>query len=227
MMKRDRDIEKLFDDYAAEQPARPELADRARSRLAQRANPKRKRSGAVVRWVACCCAVAVVVVGLAYFVPRLLADNPGSQNAVDNYASYSPLYVTAKNDGGNYRSMFGVDGLDSSPLYSVVYERYTAFFDANDKLMYVRIALGVRADNNFVEMDIIAETDGFVRADLVERYRAAGSSTDEFSVSTRRGEYVTSAFMRAGGYHFYISAITGADPALAHEIALKLTENLL
>ena len=232
-MKRNDKIQQIFDDYAQNLPDRSDLADRARSVMSQNAQsncavPSAKPSGKRRGFIWAMCGVcAVIAVCLAVF-PVILNGNFYDNNKLQYYtsrqingkalsASQTAPYLPVERFGGDD--------------WTVVYDKYYGYFADDGDLRYIVADLGVRAEEGgFVEMTLIAEKNGYLCRSFAENYNStirngivsSYTRTDD----RRKGEYLTSAFFRLDDYHYYVSAMTGADSSLAEQFIEQLTNNL-
>ena len=234
-MKRNDKIQQIFDDYAQNLPDRSDLADRARSVMSQNAQaqhnravfsskPSNKRSG----WIWAVCSVCVVLAVCLALFPVILNGNFYDGNELQYYtsrqisgkalsASQTAQYLPVERLGGNG--------------WTVVYDKYYGYFADDGDLRYIVADLGVRAEEGgFVEMTLIAEKNGYLCRSFAENYNStirngivsSYTRTDD----RRKGEYLTSAFFKLDDYHYYVSAMTGADSSLAEQFIEQLTKNL-
>ncbi len=232
-MKRNDKIQQIFDDYAQNLPDRSDLADRARSVMSQNAQsncavPSAKPSGKRRGFIWAMCGVcAVIAVCLAVF-PVILNGNFYDNNKLQYYtsrqingkalsASQTAPYLPVERFGGDD--------------WTVVYDKYYGYFADDGDLRYIVADLGVRAaDGGFVEITLIAEKNGYLCRSFAEEYNATlrkgQLSAYTYTADRYKGEYLTSAFFRLDDYHYYVSAMTGANDSLAEQIINKLTKNL-
>ena len=241
MKKNDETIQQLFDDYAEGLNERTDLADKARQALAeQNAKKAQQRKPRLWAWLAPICAVLILVVSISIWAPIFggldfgpsgMPNNP-SQNEGDSANNnerikyYSLLDVKGRNvTAAQAGEMIDVSAIESDGEFEIVYERYYAFYFENGKLAYVKALLGVRSEEGFCEITIIAEADGVVRNDLRDFYHAYIRGHDVAYMYTRleeRGEYVTNACFNITNAHCYVSAMTGANSQLAEKIISKI-----
>ena len=229
MKKNDDTIQKLFDDYAEDLSERSDLAARAKDALvAENAkNKKQQRKPKFWAWLApICAALLIVVVSISVLVP--FGDGNGSsdeeQKPQINY--YSSSNVKGRSVAlTQFDDTLNVTQLKEDEEYQIVYERYYAFYFANGELAYVKATLGVRSDEGFCEIVIIAEADGMVRSDLRNVYSFYLEGSEQAQMFTQledKGEYVTRAYFNARNAHFYVYAMTGANAQLAEKIISKI-----
>ena len=246
MKKNDDTIQKLFDDYAEELNERNDLADKARQALAeQNAKKAQRRKPRIWNWLAPVCAVLILVVSISLWgqiFGRLEGFGPsGVPNPDESPSDYHPGQGGNHNEHVSYYALSDVKGrsvtasqasktIDVSAIeadgeYKIVYERYYAFYFENGKLAYVKALLGVRSEEGFCEIAIIAEVDGFVRRDLSDLYYNYIRGKDYAMMYTEldnKGEYVTNACFSIAKAHCYVSAMTGANSQLAEKIISKI-----
>lgn len=233
MKRNDDTIQRLFDDYAEDLTERSDLASKAKQELADRkANAKnaKKRKPNIMAWlVPICCAFLAVVVAVSVFAPSG-ESNDGNPNGGTQPPTTLTYYTVSQVTGRRIALSDCDDTLKISKLkqdenYDVVYERYYAFYFDDGTLAYIKCVLGVRSDEGFCEIAIIAEADGLVRTDLSDAYNGYIRHSSEAFMTTSlddKGEYVTNAYFSARSSHFYIYAMTGANNQLAEKIISKI-----
>ena len=242
MKKNDDTIQKLFDDYAEDLNERNDLAEKARRALVeQNAQKERQRKSKLWSWLApVCAALIIVVVSVSIWSPSLFPDNggmtpsqtpsQGNQNATEQDADKINYYALSEVKGrsvaaSQFDETLMVSKIADDDEYEIVYERYYAFYFGDGELAYVKAILGVRSEEGFCEIVIVAEVDGVVRKDLRDIYDYFLKYSHEKYMSTQpddKGEYVTNAYFKARDSHFYISAMTGANDQLAEKIISKI-----
>ena len=245
MKKNDDSIQKLFDDYADGLNERTDLADKARQALAeQNAKKAQRRKPKIWNWLAPVCAVLILVVSISLWsriiggfggfgpggVPNYPNDGPSQSDGNGNHNAQIIYYSLSDVKGRSVTPSQASKTLDVSAIeadreYKIVYERYYAFYFASGRLAYVKALLGVRSEEGFCEITIIAEVDGVVRKDLLEYYDAYIRSGDVAMMRTKlddKGEYVTNACFSVAKAHCYVSAMTGANDRLAEKIISKI-----
>ena len=246
MKKNDDAIQKLFDDYAEDLGERVDLAERAKAALAAKNaatdvnKAKQQRKPNFWSWLAPICAVLIiVVVSFGVLAPLGIfgdggklsdGDQVAGNEQVDSSVSNIEYYAASDVKGRSvaYKDCDGtlkISQIKADADYTVVSERYYAFYFEDGTLAYIKAVLGVRSDEGFCEITIIAEVDGLLRNDLSDRYGKFISGRDvEIMVTLPddKGEYVTNAYFSARGSHFYVYAMTGANSTLAEKIISKI-----
>ena len=244
MKKNDDTIQKLFDDYAEELNERADLGQRAMDALvAKNAKKTQQRKPSIWTWLApVCCALIFAVVSVSIWSTTGPLDGDMNQSGSPNFSGQdssqseddstrTPVYYALSEVKGRNIAFSDCDDtlkvsqVKHNEEYQVVYERYYAFYFADGTLAYVKAVLGVRSDEGFCEIVIVAEADGVVRDDLRDAYEDYLSGNDRAYMFTNlddNGEYVTNAFFTARNAHFYVYAMTGANGALAEKIISKI-----
>ena len=247
MKKNDDTIQKLFDDYAEGLNERTDLVDKARQALAEQ-NVNRapqKRKSRIWRWLAPICTVLILVVSISLWAQIIRGLGSIGPGGVPNYPNDGPSSYPSQSEGNHnaqvtYYSLSDVKGRSVTPSqasktidvsaiesdgdYKIVYERYYAFYFASGRLAYVKALLGVRSEEGFCEIVIIAEVDGVVRKDLRDFYDGYIRRNDVLMHTDldEKGEYVTNACFSIDKAHCYVSAMTGANGQLAEKIISKI-----
>ena len=243
MKKNDDTIQALFDDYAEDFNERSDLASKATQALAaknanQQNTSKSQRKPKIWNWLTpIFAALIVVVLSFSIWSPTN-GDNVGPNGSNQNQADSSndetqttlKYYTSAEVKGRsvaltNFDETLNVSKIKDNEEYSVISERYYAFYFTNGELAYVKAVLGVRSDEGFCEIVIIAESDGVVRSDLRDAYDYYISGSKHANMYTRlddKGEFVTEAYFNARNAHFYVYGMTGANRALAEKIISEI-----
>lgn len=215
MQDKDKQIEKLFDNYADSLPEQPHLAEKARGIALSRS---RKKTRWWVSFVAVCGVLIAVLVLSLGVLGKLIPQVRPQQN----YSLYTNSDVTGKRaDLTLAKDYINIQGFDGNENYTVVSENYYAYyFKDSDELAYIKAFIGISTENGIVEVTLIAEKDQFVRMDLVSEYRryiAGNNSPVTFeNLEANRGEYVTAAYFKAKGMHFYVA--TQSNPSTAYDV---------
>ncbi len=238
-MKKDDELKKLFDDYADEQTPKDYLSSKARqsmisSQQREHISSSRPHNGWLhLVWIAPVLCVLLIV--------SLLVASPLFKNLIDGGINEDSEAPSAPQSGIQYYTLDQVKGrrvareqyddilciarLEQAG-YTVVGEKYYAFFTEDDQLRYVKALLGVRSENgDYTELQLIAEADGYVRTDLSYAY-GSGSGRNEFvytsDFDSDSGEYVTKGYFEARQFHFYVVALNGHQCYDAYKIISQI-----
>lgn len=233
MMKRNDDIQKLFDDYAEELTPREDLGSKARDAMAAKKQsplPRSKTHWTVhLAWaVPVFCVLLVSLIAFGTVFANIFNDPTSNDQHVDSSVDAPQVqnYTFADVKGKRVQladcdSVLNVSALADSE-FEVVGERYYAFYAQNGQLRYIKALLGVRGeDGTFTELHIIAEADGYVREDLADEYDRSGALVSDSGYALG-GEYVTQAFFGARGFHFYVEGLNGEPTDQVEKILQKL-----
>ena len=200
------EIQKLFDDYAESLSPQPQLASRAKERyLSMQVAQKPRRAV----WAAAVCAVIVFVIAAAAVLPVLTGGGEPQVYAASQTAGQ-------RVDADFAGEIVNLQAFEGS-AYSIVSQKYYAFrLDGN--VVYMAAQLGFSTDQGIVEVQFVAEKDGFVRLDWRTDYERYLKDNDGLRVVERRpenmpGEYVTNAYFKANGMRFYV--YTQCNPSAA------------
>lgn len=252
-MKGQKDeIKKLFDDYAEDLTPRQDLASKAKAFMSVKNSNKQKAQGnkqsanGRFKWIASfACAFVVLIISVGIVLPLINGNGintpsndehtqppaPG-QNAQTEETDKTIVYYTLSDVKGKTVALSEVDNalqisrLHNSSNYQVVSERYYAFYTDDGDLAYIKALLGVRTDDGFAEITLIAEVNGMVRDDLKGIYSQYHGIYDNDLISSteldKNGEYVTQGYFSARNMHFYVYAETGANSWLSEQIISNL-----
>lgn len=253
MKKQKDEIKKLFDDYADELTPRQDLASKAKVAMSVKNANKQSNQGnnrsanRRFGWMASLAsAFVVLIICVGIILPQVNGNRtdgpinseqttPGSDQSgqTGDGTSNSIVYYAMADVKGKSVPLDEVDDMlmtsrlrDDSDC-QVVSERYYAFYTDDGTLAYIKALLGVRTDDGFVEITLIAEVDGMVRNDLKDVYRSHSHVEEGHLVGDTllddKGEYVTQGYFNARNMHFYVYAKTGANSWLSE----KIIQNLL
>ena len=230
-MKRNEKIQKVFDDYADNLPDQSHLANEAAKQLASRKNKK-----SVWRWLAPVAAAFVAVV-LCFTVLDGVWDssngNHGNDSTMDkpNSEPLNPEQMIAYDvtqatgmvaDTAQAEQVFNVKAVDGDDSYTVVYQKYYAFYlEGQTEIAYYRAYLGIMANGSLTEVYVIAENPKYRNNALSDRFADFyASGNTRFCYGYERGEYTTEAQFVARGYRFFAMTLGGNDDGT--EILKKL-----
>ena len=185
------EIQKLFDDYADSLSPQPQLASRAKERyLSMQVAQKPRRAV----WAAAVCAVIVFVIAAAAVLPVLTGGGEPQVYAASQTAGQ-------RVDADFAGEIVNLQAFEGS-AYSIVSQKYYAFrLDGN--VVYMAAQLGFSTDQGIVEVQFVAEKDGFVRLDWRTDYERYLKDNDGLRVVERRPENM----------HFYV--YTQCNPSAA------------
>lgn len=224
MKEKDKELQRIFDDFGDSLAPQPELSQRARQRFAENKNARKKFSHWGLVW--CCAFLAVFVVGSTVFGVLAGQNNLNADSAV--------VYFKNQVAGKRISAAAAADIISTQKLdktdYKVVSETYYAYyFKETDELAYVRGKLGVSTENGIVELDIVAESNKYVKKDFEEYYNSNANKPDSFcdaaTDTDMSGEYVTSSFIHAEEMHFYVSSLGNPSTQEDVEKIIKLLFN--
>ena len=240
MMKKNSDINKLFEDYGDALQPQERLNSDARVAMAASNAAKRSSSHAGRRllhlaWIVpavCIALVTVVLLNLPIFRSPNLDDNSqkpsydenmsGSDGAVQYYAFADVAGRSISLEDCD--DILNIGALDGDK-YEVVSAAYYAFYTEEGDLRYIKALLGIRsAGGVFTELALIAEKDGYVREDLIqtfERNIADGGYVYESDYDDS-GEFITQAYFQARGFHFYAVGRNGRRTTVVNDIISEI-----
>lgn len=200
--QKDIRIQQLFDSYEQGVSPQTHLVGKAQAELsARRSNGTKQRTRWTWTAVVCCAlALLLITVGVAKTILPAPAD----------VQYYTASEVVKKSvDGVFAGEKINLSGFDNSPYTLVSQKYYAYYFKSSGQLAYIVAQLGFSTENGIVEMRLIAESDGYVKLDWNSDYQKHLKNNSALSVlpdygTDLVGEYVTNAYFRANGMHFYV-----------------------
>lgn len=235
MDEQDKDIRKLFDEYADGLEPRPELSKRAREKLVSRRRDTAHRGRRAALVLACMAGAAASVTVCVFAVNTFFgavgggnSGGSGDHSPAEPDTSYGIEY-----DVGDVRAVRitredASEYFDLSPVeakYEIFSESYYAcYMKESGELAYIRGAFGMSADSGTTQVALVAENSQFRRTDLGADF-AAIISSDGSPVTARTyidGEYVSKTYLDAHGLHYYVTTM-GNDAYAYNVIADILT----
>ncbi len=221
MKEKDEKLQRIFDDLGDSISPISDISQRVRQSLEHSAAPVRKSP--VRPWaIALCCAfLAVFVMGGTVF---------GVIAGQDRLSSSAVVYDRSQLSGNPISKAEASKIISTTKLenggYSVISETYYAYyFKETDDLAYVRGRLYISTEKGTVELEIIAESNKYVKADFQKVYDSYINKPDSIGDlacdSSCAGEYVTSSFIHAEELHFYV--FSQGNPATSTEVNKIIT----
>lgn len=239
MDEKDKQIERLFDDYASSLEPNEKLSVNALQKMrGKNSKPKKSRAPVWIGAVATCAAVAVVVFSVMSFwggngsagghsnntgstgsmwpsEPNAPSDSDNSPaiDAPNSQQSYGVNDVRSADVNGSFAASY----IDTSKLSDaqIVNEKYYAYYlNTTDEFVYFKAEINISYNGGNIQMNIIAESSMFTNEELNQEYSAVIKGSDyNFSTANNNGEYNTIAYCKQGGYKYYVSATGDADGA--------------
>ncbi len=222
-MKKDKELEKLFDAYADGVKPDGGLCDRAKSHMrAKSGRMPPRRIFAIASSL--CCAAVVLAVSFAVLFPALKDGFFGGSSMGGVTAdpdSVAPLYYAAADIKGRNVSYDDVKNyVDINVLkehYKVAGEKYSAFyFKDSGKTAFINMRFAVETEDGVVEIDLVAETAKNVYGKFKDCYETgSGNFNGSLLIGTRyeNGEYISNAYFADSECRYYVSAMSGSGRA--------------
>ena len=216
MNEKDKQIERLFDDYASSLEPNERLADKARQTLRKPKERRGKKRRAVKVGIAAACA-AVAVVTVVSVAPILAARNSGrSDNSVEpapdipRITFYSVSEIRARRVNADFaRAFIDTADIENAQVFSEDY--YACYIKATNEFVYLKAILGVDCGDGNLQMSIVAEKSTHAGEELAEQYRhVIGERGFGYTTDFVAGEYVTMAYWKSDKYNYYVSALGNA-----------------
>lgn len=228
MDKKDKQIERLFDEYANSLEPKPDLSERARQSMRAKREHKARRPAAFWAGLAAVCgALVIAVFGVAVFLGK--NDGTGGNSdgdKTDNSAAAPDAYSYTVGDvlasavdadfAGGYISTSSVS---DAQIFSEKY--YACYIKDTQQFAYLKAVLGVTYNGGNFQIGIIVEEPQFSNNEREKQFVGVISDNDYlYSSKYEKGEYVTMAYLRKNGYKYYVTAMGNATGA--QEVAAEL-----
>lgn len=212
---KDKQIQQLFDNYAESLPQQDHLADKALGMAFAR--PKKKKWW-IVPVVATYCVLVIALLTVAVVLTTSIVNISPSPT----YQVYTSSQVTGHSvDRSDIANAVKVDLIDEQ--YDVIFENYRAYYFDDGQLAYIRASLGISTEYGVVEVQLIAETNEFVRQDLkytYDNYIYGQSFTQNQDYED--GEYITASYFEGEDMHFYIETMSNPSTELDVQKILQI-----
>ncbi len=225
MMNDDKDIRRMFDEYADGLEPRPDLASKAREKMnSSRRDPARRVNrlrAALIGLASLGGVAACVAVGIYAF--NVVSRDLGGSTAPSAPSSPTPMQVT-KYDVTDVRAVavsrdeiskyFDVAALEAQ--YDVFAENYYAcYLKSSGELVYYRGTFGMETEYGATQVGMIAEKAEYRRTDLETEFSALfGASahpvTEQEYVG---GEYISQTYYSPADTHYYVTTMGNEDKA--------------
>lgn len=226
MDEKDRQIERLFDDYASSLEPNAQLANKAKQKM--QAKRKNKRP---IFWVGLVSAVAAAAAIAVFSVSSFFGNDDLAGDGADNSAtpavpsepvaqSYSLSEVRAVSVDYDFaKDYISVTELEGAEVFSQTY--YACYIKDTDEFAYLKAVLGVSYNGGNIQMSVVAEKPECEFTERVENYRSL-VNRDRYGYYTEyiNGEYVTMAYCKTQDCKYYVSAMGSVGGA--HQIAAKI-----
>ncbi|MDE7165166.1 MAG: hypothetical protein K2O04_07095 [Clostridiales bacterium] len=222
MDEKDRQIERLFDDYASSLEPNEQLANRAKQKM----QSKRKAKKRPIFWVGFACACAAAVAVAVFSVSSFFGSDDLAGNNSDNSAnsappirpapavqSYSISDVRAVSvDYGFANDYINTTGLDGAEVFSQSY--YACYIKDTNEFAYLKAVLGVSYNGGNIQMSVVAEMPEYANKEREQDYGSLTVGTGyKYYTEYINGEYVTMAYCKTEDCKYYVSAMGNAKGA--------------
>ena len=214
MEEKDKDIERLFDEYADGLRPRADLASRARQQMQprrERAHAKRVAVISIASFagVAASIAVAVLSVNALFRV----SGNDGAGSSATPPAINATEYNIADVRAVSVSRETATEYFDLSSIeeqYNVFAESYYAcYLKESGELVYVRGSFGLETENGTTQVGMIAEKAEYRRTDLNQNFKyIIGNSSEPITAKNYiDGEYISQTYWSTETTHYYVTTM--------------------
>lgn len=205
---KDKQIQRLFDDYAESLEVNSRLADKARDRLRQ---SNERKSKAKRPWWLAVAAGCVAFVALVLSIPfmRSADGSGGNMRPVPDTPktkSYSISEVKATRADADFAKDYITTSLNSgAEVFSENY--YACYIKATGEFVYLKAVLGISYNGGILQLCIVAEKSGYEGEELTNDYKDVISDIGyKYNTEYICGEYVTTAYRKKSDYKYYVTA---------------------
>ncbi len=219
MDEKDKQIERLFDNYASTLEPNTRLADKARQKMRKSTERPTKRRAWLIG-VAATCAVVVTTVLIA--APFFSSDKAGgwTNNAskpvfpvpsAPEVQHYSISEVRASSVNADFAKQYISTELPAgASIFSENY--YACYIKETDEFAYLRAVLGVSYNGGNIQMSVVAEKSDYAGDELATEYKHVMNGTGYNSYTQYiNGEYVTVSYCAKDDYKYYVTTVGNAD----------------
>lgn len=216
MMNDDKEIRRMFDEYADGLEPRPDLASRAHEKMnATRRDASRpvNRKHVVLISLASLAAVAVGI--FAVNAVKEIFDSDSSSSAPMQITKYEVTDVRAvsvsREDISKY---FDMSALEAQ--YDVFAENYFAcYLKSSGELVYYRGTFGIETEFGTTQVGMIAEKAEYRRTDLETEFSGlldanTAPVTEQYYID---GEYISKSYYSADDTHYYVTTMGNTEDA--------------
>ena len=216
MNEKDKQIERLFDDYASSLRPTTHLAGKAMEQMRARQKPKRR----TVVWgslIAACGALLVSVFTVAAFIGRINSSPSGGGHSGNSPAPSVINYSISEVRASRVDASFAADYLNinvpsEAQIFSQSY--YACYIKDSGEFVYLKAVLGISYNGGNIQMSVVAEKSDYAGKELAAEYKHLMRGTGyKYDTDYIQGEYVTMAYRKTDEYNYYVSAMGNVDGA--------------
>ena len=214
MDEKDKQIERLFDDYASSLQPNTHLASKAMEHM----RAKQKRRTVIWGRLAAACGVFLVAIfAVTAFIGISILGGIGGNisdpPAVSSITNYSISEVRAS----KVDASFAADYLNmkmpaDAQIFSQSY--YACYIKESGEYVYLKAVLGISYNGGNIQMSVVAEKSDYAGKELAAEYMSLMSDTGyKYDTHYIQGEYMTMAYRKTDECNYYVSAMGNVDGA--------------
>ena len=219
MDEQDKDIERLFDDFADGLESRPDLARKAQERISARRDGARGKRIAVISFASIVGAAASVAVGIFAVGAALRISNGSGNDSSAPPTVYATQYdirdvravAVSRDEASEY---FDISAIEDR--YNVFAENYYACYLKNSgEFVYVRGSLGIETEYGTTQVGMIPEKAEYRRTDLGETFAEIIAENNRPAVVRTYidGEYISQTYLGTATTHYYVTTMGNDENA--------------
>ena len=209
MDEKDKQIERLFDDYASSLQPNAHLAGKAAEKMRSKQKPNRRD----VIWGSLAAVFGALFMAVfsvsTYFGRKYFGsgnDNPASDSP-PSIVNYSISEIRASRVDASFAADYlNLDIPSSAQIFSENY--YACYLKDSGEFVYLKAVLGISYDDGNIQMTVVAEKSNYKGKELAAEFgflmRDPGYN---YGTDHIRGEYVTMAYRKTNEYNYYVSSM--------------------
>lgn len=212
--EKDKQIERLFDDYASSLQPNTRLAGRAAEQMRAKKEPKSKAGIIWGSLAAALYTVIAAVFAVTGFIDRRNSDGGGIVPDVsEQVIHYSINEIKASRADFDFAADYlNPDLPTDAQIFSENY--YACYIKDSGEFVYLKAVLGISYNDGNIQMTVVAEKSGYENRELAAKYEYLMRGTGyRYEIDYLKGEYVTVAYKKTNKYNYYVSAMGNVDGA--------------
>ena len=222
MNEKDRQIERLFDEYGSSLQPNTSLTGKAAEKIRDKKPPKRSN----VIWgsiIAASGSALAVVLAVFALIGRFGSGEGGNGESDDtpmqSVISYNINGVKARKVDASFAADYlNTDIPTDAQIYSQSY--YACYIKDTGEFAYLKAVFGISYNGGNIQMSVVAEKSNYRGKELSDEYGyLMHGSGYRYDVERICGEYVTMAYLKTDEYKYYVSAmgnVSGAQDIAEH-----------
>lgn len=210
MNEKDKQIERLFDDYASTIQPNTRLAVKAMEKLRTKQKPSNRRDVIWGSLAAVFGALFMAVFAVTNYIGRKNHAGNGGDIVPDSPPSivnYSISEIKAQKVDASFAADYlNLDIPPSAQIFSENY--YACYIKASGEFVYLKAVLGIAYNDGNIQMTVVAEKSNYKGKELAAEFEYLMRDPGyNYGTDYIRGEYVTMAYRKTNEYNYYVSSM--------------------